>query len=50
MATTFDYLGEGMHANLGVNLNRQKYAPLDGSSVFKSIADFEYYIKMGAYN
>ena len=50
MATTFDYLADKMHSNLGVNLNRQKYAPLDGSTVFKSLADFEYYIKKGAYD
>ena len=50
MATTFDYLADKLHSNLGVNLNRQKYAPLDGSTVFKSLADFEYYIKKGAYD
>lgn len=50
MATTFEYLADKMHSNLGVNLNRQKYAPLDGSTVFKSLADFEYYIKQGAYD
>ena len=50
MATEFNYLADKMHSNLGVNLNRQKYAPLDGSSVFKSIADFEYYIKKGAFD
>ena len=48
MATTFDYLADKKHSNLGVNLNRQKYAPLDGSTVFKALADFEYYIKKGA--
>jgi len=50
MATTFEYLDDKMHSNLGVNLNRQKYAPLDGSSVFTSTTDLEYYIKKGAYD
>lgn len=50
MATEFNYLADKLHSNLGVNLNRQKYAPLDGSSVFNSIADFEYYIKKGAFD
>jgi hypothetical protein len=50
MAIEFNYLADKMHANLGVNLNRQKYAPLDGSTVFTSIKDFEYYINMGAFN
>ena len=35
-------------ATLGVNLNRQKYAPLDISQVFKSQADLNYYISKGA--
>ena len=47
MATEFTYLN-GNHSALNNNLNRQRYAPLDGSSVFNSIKDFEYYIKKGA--
>lgn len=35
-------------ATLGVNLNRQKYAPLDISQVFNSQADLNYYISKGA--
>lgn len=35
-------------ASLGVNLNRQKYGPLDISSVFNSQADLNYYITKGA--
>lgn len=35
-------------ATLGVNLNRQKYAPLDISQVFCSQADLNYYISKGA--
>lgn len=42
MSTQFDYVNE--YATLGVNLNRQKYGPLDGSSVFKSLTDFTFYI------
>lgn len=42
MATEFDYIHK--NAALGVNLNRQKYGPLDGSSVFKSLNDLYYYI------
>lgn len=34
-------------ATLGVNLNRQKYGPLDVSSVFISTADLTYYISKG---
>ena len=34
-------------ATLGVNLNRQKYGPLDVSSVFISAADLTYYISKG---
>ena len=34
-------------ATLGVNLNRQKYGPLDVSSVFNSTADLTYYISKG---
>ncbi len=34
-------------ATLGVNLNRQKYGPLDVSSVFISVADLNYYISKG---
>lgn len=34
-------------ATLGVNLNRQKYGPLDISSVFISTADLHYYISKG---
>ena len=36
------------YASLGVNLNRQKYGPLDISSVFNSTADLIYYITKGA--
>lgn len=35
-------------ATLGVNLNRQKYAPLDISEVFNSQADLDYYVSKGA--
>jgi len=35
-------------ATLGVNLNRQKYAPLDISQVFKTQADLDYYTSKGA--
>lgn len=35
-------------ASLGVNLNRQKYGPLDISSVFTSAADLNYYLTKGA--
>lgn len=42
MATNFNYVNE--YASLGVNLNRQKYGPLDGSSVFKSMNDLTYYV------
>lgn len=35
-------------ATLGVNLNRQKYGPLDVSSVFTSTADLTYYRTKGA--
>lgn len=35
-------------ATLGVNLNRQKYGPLDISNVFTSRADLNYYISKGA--
>lgn len=34
-------------ATLGVNLNRQKYGPLDVSTVFISVADLTYYISKG---
>lgn len=37
------------YASLGVNLTRQKYGPLDISSVFKSTADLNYYITKGAF-
>ena len=30
-------------ASLGVNLNRQKYGPLDISNVFTSANDLQYY-------
>ena len=36
-------------ASLGVNLNRQKYGPLDISNVFTSAADLQYYLTKGAY-
>lgn len=36
-------------ASLGVNLNRQKYGPLDISSVFTSAADLKYYLTKGAF-
>lgn len=35
------------YATLGVNLNRQKYGPLDVSTVFISVADLNYYISKG---
>lgn len=34
-------------ATLGLNLNRQKYGPLDISSVFNNIADLNYYLSKG---
>lgn len=40
----FEYQG---FATLGVNLNRQKYGPLDVSSVFTSTADLTYYRTKG---
>ena len=42
MATNFDYISSV--GALPVNLGRQQYGPLDGSSVFKSIVDLKYYI------
>lgn len=42
---SFEYQG---FATLGVNLNRQKYGPLDISSVFSSQADLDYYLSKGA--
>ena len=36
-------------ASLGVNLNRQKYGPLDISNVFTSAADLQYYLTKGAH-
>lgn len=41
----FNYQG---FATLGVNLNRQKYGPLDISSVFATQADLNYYLSKGA--
>lgn len=41
----FEYQG---FATLGVNLNRQKYGPLDVSTVFTSVADLTYYTSKGA--
>lgn len=41
----FEYQG---FATLGVNLNRQKYGPLDISNVFTSQADLDYYLTKGA--
>ena len=35
-------------ASLSVNLNRQKYGPLDISNVFTSQADLNYYLSKGA--
>lgn len=37
------------YSSLGVNLNRQKYGPLDISNVFANPADFQYYITKGTY-
>jgi hypothetical protein len=42
----FEYQG---FATLGVNLNRQKYGPLDISNVFTSEADFKYYLTKGTF-
>jgi uncharacterized coiled-coil protein SlyX len=42
----FEYQG---FATLGVNLNRQKYGPLDISNVFTSENDLKYYLTKGAY-
>ena len=36
-------------ASLGVNLNRQKYGPLDISNVFTSEADLKYYLSKGTF-
>ena len=36
-------------ASLGVNLNRQKYGPLDISNVFTSTADLKYYLTKGTF-
>ena len=36
-------------ASLGVNLNRQKYGPLDISNVFNSEADLKYYLTKGTF-
>ncbi len=41
----FEYQG---YATLGVNLNRQKYGPLDVSTVFTSVADLTYYTSKGS--
>ena len=41
----FEYQG---FATLGVNLNRQKYGPLDISNVFNSQGDLDYYLSKGA--
>lgn len=41
----FEYQG---YATLGVNLNRQKYGPLDVSTVFISVADLNYYTSKGS--
>lgn len=41
----FEYQG---FATLGVNLNRQKYGPLDVSTVFTSVADLTYYTSKGS--
>ena len=35
------------YSSLGVNLNRQKYGPLDISSVFATQADLNYYLSKG---
>lgn len=40
----FEYQG---FATLGVNLNRQKYGPLDVSTVFTSVEDLIYYTSKG---
>ena len=40
----FEYQG---FATLGVNLNRQKYGPLDISNVFNSQGDLDYYLSKG---
>lgn len=42
----FEYQG---FASLGVNLNRQKYGPLDISNVFTSEADLKYYLSKGEF-
>jgi hypothetical protein len=42
---SFEYQG---FSTLGVNLNRQKYGPLDISNVFNSQADLNYYLSKGA--
>jgi hypothetical protein len=37
-------------ATLGVNLNRQKYGPLDVSSVLLTLADLNWYVQGSADN
>lgn len=37
------------YASLGLNLNRQKYGPLDISNVFTSEADLKYYLTKGTF-
>ena len=37
-------------ASLGVNLNRQKYGPLDIAYVFQNETDFEWYVSKGTQN
>ena len=43
---SFEYQG---FATLGVNLNRQKYGPLDISNVFNNQNDLKYYLSKGSY-
>lgn len=42
----FEYQG---FASLGINLNRQKYGPLDISQVFLNMNDVKYYISKGTF-
>lgn len=42
MSKKFEYVSA--YASVPLNLGRQKYGPLDGSSVFKNKTDALYYI------
>jgi len=48
MATSFEY--NNAYSVLNNMLGRGKSAPLDNSSVFANLADFEYYLSKGTYS